>query len=488
MNHENNTFRSAFQTKAFKAGGYSMLLAVIVTAAVVILNLLVGILPSGAVKFDMSGNDIYAVSDATREIVKNIKADVTVYQIAPQGSENKTISEFVRRYHSMNSRIKLEIKDPELYPTFVAQYTEETLNANSLIVVNEETGRAKCIDYSSVYYLDYSSLTQEQYYYAMMGYDMSAYATQVFAGESELTSALDYVTTESVPVIYEVQGHGETALGSGFQSLISTDNIDRKELDLKTVSAVPDDATLLVMNVPLKDITEEEKSLLSDYMAKGGKLMLVTDYQNGKLENLSALAEAYALHYEDGVVLEGSSSRYQQYPYYVFPKIESSDYTAKLAAGSYVFMPFSHGISVDASPAEGLTVTKLLTTSDQAYIKSEDDLKKSPEKADGDLTGPFCLGVLSKNQNGGGIVWFSSPYFAKDELLSYYSNGQAFSAVTGVLCDKKVSVSIATKSLSTEYLNVSSAAQSVWFALLVVLVPVAALSVGFVVWNKRRKA
>lgn len=488
MNHEKNSFRKAFQTKAFKAGGYSVLLTVIVTAAVVVLNLLVGSLPSGAVKFDMSGNDLYSISDATREIVRDIKANVTVYQIAPQGSEDKTVSEFVRRYQSVNSRIKLELRDPELYPTFVAQYTDDTLNTNSLIVVNNDTGRAKCIDYSSVYYLDYSSLTQEQYYYAMMGYDMSAYATRVFAGETELTSALDYVTTASVPVIYEVQGHGETALGSGYQSLISADNIDRKELDLKTVSSVPEDATLLVMNVPLKDVTEDEKKLLSDYMAKGGKLMLITDYQNGKLENLFALAKEYALNFEEGIVLEGSASRFQQYPHYVFPKIEANDYTAKLAAGSYVFMPFSHGITVEEAPAEGLTVTKLLTTSDQAYIKSEDDLKKSSEKADGDPAGPFCLGVLSKNQNGGGIVWFSSPYFAKDELLSYYSNGQAFGAVTGTLCDKKVSVSIATKTVSTEYLNVSSGAQSVWFALLVVLVPVAALSLGFIVWNKRRKA
>lgn len=483
-----NSFWKAFRTKAFKAGGYSMLVSVVVTAVVVVLNLLISSLPSGAVKYDMSGNDLYSVSDATRGIVKGISADITVYQIAPSGSENKTISEFVRRYSAMNSRIKLEIKDPELYPTFVSQYTENTLNTNSLIVVNTVTGRSKCIDYNDIFYLDYSSLTEEQYYYAMMGYDMSAYATSVFAGEQELTSALDYVTTSSIPVIYELTGHGETAFGSGYQSIISTDNIDRKTLDMKTEAQIPEDATLLVMNVPTKDITAEERTLLANYLTAGGKLMLVTDYQNGKLENLYALAEEYGLHYTDGIVMEGASSRFQQRRYFVFPKIESNSYTENLGTGAYVFMPYSHGITVDETLADGITVTKLLTTSDQAYIKSEKAAQTTTEKEDGDLSGSFCLGVLSKNNQGGGIVWFSSPYFTNDEMLSYYSNGQAFGSVAGALCDKKVSVSIATKTISTEYLNVSSGAQSIWFVLLVVLVPVSALIFGFLVWNRRRKA
>lgn len=69
-----------------------------------------------------------------------------------------------------------------MQPTFVQQHTEGTIYNNSLVV--ECGDRNTYISYTDIYEYDYSD------YYTTGSYSES------FAGESALTSAIDYVTNE----------------------------------------------------------------------------------------------------------------------------------------------------------------------------------------------------------------------------------------------------------------------------------------------------
>lgn len=68
------------------------------------------------------------------------------------------------------------------------QYTEGTIYNNSLVV--ECGDRNTYISYTVIYECDYSD------YYTTGSYSES------FAGESALTSAIDYVTNEDLPKLY----------------------------------------------------------------------------------------------------------------------------------------------------------------------------------------------------------------------------------------------------------------------------------------------
>ena len=61
------------------------------------------------------------------------------------------------RYAGLSSHIKVETKDPVLYPNFVSRYTSENLSENSVLVVGQN--RSKAVDYYDIYQysMDYST-------------------------------------------------------------------------------------------------------------------------------------------------------------------------------------------------------------------------------------------------------------------------------------------------------------------------------------------
>lgn len=169
---------------------------------------------------------------------------------------------------------------------------------NSLVVECGE--RSTYVSYEDIYEYDYSN------YYSTGSYDVG------FAGESALTSAIDYVTNEDLPKLYTLTGHGESALSTNFQASVDKQNILTESLSLLTVEGVPEDADCLLINAPTSDISESERDAILEYLQAGGKLVLITGpLQDGtELTNLEAVMEYYGVTAEDGIVVEGSQSNY----------------------------------------------------------------------------------------------------------------------------------------------------------------------------------
>ena len=191
---EKKTLSTQFKTKNFRSGGFSLILSCILIAVVVLINLLVSSLPSSYIKYDMTANNYYTISDSTKEIVKAINEDITIYFLdsdtTASSARTNEILEFVQRYESINSHIKVERVDPVLNPTFYMAYTDTAPTACSLIVVSEK--RSKVVDYKTI-------LIKEE----SLNYETYQKETKVyFNGEQAVTSALNYVTTDILPIIY----------------------------------------------------------------------------------------------------------------------------------------------------------------------------------------------------------------------------------------------------------------------------------------------
>ncbi len=80
--------------------------------------------------------------------------------------------------------------DPVQNPYFSKQYTETALNDNSVIVVGDK--RSLALDYSKIY-VTTSSIDYSTYNYT---------PETNFDGENAFTSALDYVTSDTLPTAY----------------------------------------------------------------------------------------------------------------------------------------------------------------------------------------------------------------------------------------------------------------------------------------------
>ena len=487
----NNTKQNNLKTT--KMGAYSAFLTLVVIAFVIVVNLMVGELPTTVTKFDTSSLKLYTLTNSTIDIVEGLTEDVTMYYIAQNGTEDINIEEMLNRYSSYSNRIKVRKIDPTSNPGFSEKYTDDLSN-NSVIV--ESAKRSSVVTNEEIYTKQYTE--EDIYNYYMTGMEPSG--TTYFNGEGALTTAIDYVTAEDLPVLYIVTGHGEAIVSETVLADAKAENILTEELALLTVTEIPADAGAVMINAPTSDISETERDVLLTYLDLGGKMILVTDYESfsdAKMPNLAAVAKAYGLQAQAGLLMEGNASNYMQYPFYLLPIVNAeSDVAMNLNSTNITtILPFAHGITKIADTDK--FVEGVLSTSADAFVIADLEARinefadsETPEKAyekqDGDATGTFFVAASAEDTTTGGkLLWISSPFFITDDFYSY--NGELFMSALTMLCEKSSSISILGKAMQIQSLAVSSAAAAFWGAVLIILLPVGTVVLGLVIWNRRRK-
>ena len=467
-----------------KHGTYRAGMSVFACVAVVLVNLIAGNLPSQYLKYDVSEQKLFTTGEQTAEVLENLNEDITLYLIAQQGGEDSTLLELLERYEGLSSHISVETIDPVLHPNFVSQYTDENLSENSVLVVGQERSRA--VDYYDIY----------QY-----SVDYTTYSSTLdsFDGEGQITSAIDYVTADEIPVLYTLEGHDEAALSSSLTSSIEKENIEIESLSLLTNEAVPEDAQMLLIYGPLSDISEDEKNKITDYMDQGGQVVYLRGYTDQETPNLDSILEEYGISLAEGIVLEGSSDHYlPNYPYYLLPNINYSDYTSDVTS-RYVLMAFAEGMTETAAGTESgegedssLNYESLLTTSSEAYSKVNLE-SENLGMEEGDIAGPFDLGVVvTKTLDDGNeakLIVFSSETLLDEQVDAMVSGGNStlFMNVLSQLADHESTVSIEAKSVAVSLLTVTAGSAIFWGLLTILIIPLFLLSLGGVIWFQRRK-
>ena len=474
-----------FNTKAFRIGGYSVLASVIVLVIAIVANIFVNTLPASLTQIDTTSNRLFTISEQTESILKNLEKEVTIYWVVQSGYEDTTVETLLNRYKSLSSKVSVVKKDPDVYPTFVKQYTSEDIYNNSLIVECGE--RSRYISYSDIYVYDYDYYT----YYYTGEYDVS------FAGEGELTGAISYVTNEDLPKIYVLTGHGEASLAESFETSIGNENMLMEELSLLTLDAVPEDAGCIFINTPQSDISEDEREMLLTYLQGGGNMYLITSpLESGEtLTNIEALMAEYGVTANKGIVIEGSSGNYAYgAPHYLLPNIASHTITDPLKNGGYyILLSIASGLTVDSELRDGLSVTELLTTSDSAFSKLDGYSLSTYNKEDGDIDGPFSLAVAITDtidtDTEAHLVWVSSAGIVDEWSNSKVSgaNQDLFINVFGWMLDQEESIAIHAKSIEYEYLTIDEGTASVLSVVVVAVIPIAYLAVGIYIFVRRKR-
>lgn len=472
----------SFTTRSFRAGGYSVMATALVIAIAIMVNLFVGTLPKSLTQFDTTANDLFTLSQQSLTLSAGLEEDVTIYWIVRSGQEQSYLEGLLEQYKAAGDHIRVIKKDPDVYPTFPDSYTS-SYTENSLIVTCGD--RYRYVDYNDIFVMDYSSY----YYYGTTSWS--------FDGESQITSAIDYVTRADLPKVYLLTGHGEASLSSTFSTAMNDANIQSQELSLLTQEGVPADADALLMVTPQSDISENEAQKLQEYLGNGGNLLLITDPpQNGKLTNLENLLEAYGVTAQEGIVVEGDQDYYVWgTPYYLLPEIGSHTVTSPLTSNGYrVVLPISQGLTVSDDLPETVTVTKLLTTSDSAFSKVAGYDLTTYEKEEGDIDGPFALAVAISQEIDDNITsqifWFSSGALVDDSSNSMSSGGNQdlFLNTLNYLCGSgESSISIHAKSLDQEYLTLDSSTASALTTLVLAVIPAGCLALGIFIWVRRKR-
>lgn len=145
--------RESMNGKYLRNGSYSVMISAIFIVIVIVINMIVGSLPSKYTEFDVSSQKLYSIGDETKSYLKKLDKDITIYQVVQSGSEDETLKKLLEKYAEESSHIKVETKDPVVNPKFTSQYTNDEVSANSLIVVCGDRSKGSILrHYLSVFH------------------------------------------------------------------------------------------------------------------------------------------------------------------------------------------------------------------------------------------------------------------------------------------------------------------------------------------------
>lgn len=371
--------RYQVSVKSLQMGAYSTGMIAIVLVAAVFLNLAAGELPARFTSIDMTAEKLYSLTDTSEELARNLSEDVTIYILQSEEKQDTTLKQTLDRYTDLSGHIRVEYKDPVVNPNFYKDYTDGNISMNSLIVVSDK--RFKVINYSDIYetQVDYTTYSS-----TVTGYD----------GEGQITSALAYVTSDDMPVLYTLEGQDELTLSTAFQNGLTKQNVALQSINLLTQESVPEDAQGVLIMAPVSDISSDDADKLVAYLDKGGKILMTTSYVDdfaASMPNLQKVLDYFGLSVVNGLVLEGDSSMCYQQPTYLLPEVAYDSLTNGVAGKKYIFMPYAQGIT--SQETEGVSITPLLTTSASSYSKTDINQAQTVNMEDGDAAGPFDVGV-----------------------------------------------------------------------------------------------
>lgn len=494
-----------FHTTGTTHGIYSVGLTAVVIAIVVVVNLIVGQLPEQYRNIDVSNSKIYEITDTTRDFLKGLDEEVTFKVLAVKEEADERIQTFLSKYAALSKKISVEWIDPVLHPSALQ---ENDASENSIVVSCENTGKTTTVTFDQIVVVDYSS-----YYYT------GSISENEFDGEGQLTSAVNYVTSDAGKQIYRTAGHGESMLPASITELMDKNNYAVSEWNLMMNLEIPGDCDLLLMNAPTTDLTVEEKDALLSYLAGGGKMMLLLgDTNSTELPNLAAVMKEYGMEAADGYIADMQRC-YQGNAFYIFPMLSVSGDMAKGITSEMVLLINAHGLNMVDAARDTISTTSFMTTSSGGTAVTEDsqtegtytigavateavsgaESEDGEEKEDGESdsdsgseagdsdTDTDSTSDASAKESRLTVISCANMIDSQlTETFTTLENTTLFMNAVTANFDGVENLSIEPKSLAVQYNTIQHVGLLSLFAIFGI--PLVILAGGFSVWFRRRKA
>jgi len=470
-------FIKSFNDKKFKYGSYSTITAIIVISILIIINLVVSQLDF---KFDLTSTDRYSITDKTKEFISSLKKDVKIYALFKTGNEDNTVVEVLEQYAENSKNIKIEYKDPYIYPQFTQNYKTENeeILTGSLIV--ESGNKYKIVNADELYLYNYD-------------YSSNDYSSALNV-EPSVTSAIQYVTMENLPTIYCVSGHNEDGISNSLKEKLEFSNYNIKNINLIS-EEIPDDCTAIMITSPTIDYSQQEAEKIKNYLSKDGRVMALLNYTSDDMPNLNSIINAYGVESNKAIIVEGDASYcISNDPTRILPKFEEHEINSSLIEKGYrVLVPIAQGFREMELKKNGLVIEPLLTTSKSSYGKTNSQ-STSINKEENDLDGPFNIAVAitdsyyTDTQHTSKLVVLGSSYMLIDSFDAYVNNTNSSFVLNALnwLNDENNSIYIAPKNLNPERLMIDAAQAGRIIFISCAVIPAALFAAGFIVWIKRR--
>jgi ABC-type uncharacterized transport system involved in gliding motility auxiliary subunit len=364
-------------------------------SVLVILGLINFLAVRDALRVDLTENQQFTLSPQTQTLITNLEEPVKVW-IFDQRKDPQVL-ELLDNYRRIQpGKLSYEFVDPQLQPGVA-----ESFGIKDFGEVYLESGEKR----QAVRKEGLEPLTEVQ-----------------------LTNSIEQLISDYTPKVYFLQGHGERSLEDGqggFSEAVNSlnqKNFKTETLTLAQQSAIPEDADVIVVAGPKRQLLEGEVEALTTFVNQGKGLMLMLDPEIDA--GVEELLEEWGVKLDDRMAIDASGrGRLVGLGPTVIIVQEYGEHP--------ITQEFANGISfypsvrpVETRPVEGVLENPLIWSDSQSWAEANlqnQELQFDPQV---DRQGPLSLGVaLTRNSQETAAATSTEPSEASETTTEATEDG-----------------------------------------------------------------
>ena len=431
-------------------------------------------------RVDLSFNRVTTQSETTLAVLRGLDKDVHAYAVASQGNELNDLNALLDRYQAASAHFSWSQESLSRNPLLLQWVSDDVgdsaVTADCVIVRCEQTGRTRVLTWDDYMRFSYSDAS-------------GSYAWTGLTYEQAITGAIVYVTTDDLPTVQLLAGHGELTADetAALEQRLAAANYAARRVSLNNGDALDPGAPLMILS-PTLDISEAEAEALADYARHGGSLFITADFTDPDiLPNLYAFYRLYGVAPMPGLVLADEGDRGSYYTNIaeitptLAPIVGVTDGMAQ-SGGALLILAPARAMEITAQASADLIVDPVLQSGATSYLRrvSEDSIETA-RQAD-DPQGPFALAVLCDRAFSDGTrsrAFFigNSGMFLDETVMQMTASGDLLLQVTRYLAGDGEALDIAPRQATRPMLNAPSGALPILLLVLPVLL-IAGLAVA----------
>ena len=465
--------------KSLKSGNYSIIMIAIALAILILINAIVNVIPDKYTKFDMTATNVFDITNTTKEVLKELDQDITIYTIAEYGNENDYVSNFIGIYKGESSHIKSKQINPIENPQFLEDYG---LNLTQGSIVVECGNRYDSIELQDMFIETTDSATNVK---SLTGLDI----------EGLLTSTIIRLTADKTPKVYEVYGHDETPLTDEQKSSIKKQNLELDTLDI-TEGNIPEEGDILIINSPRSDYSDEQTEMILEFLDSGKDALVIFPTnvvkKENRFKNIDKILAHYGAEAEYCTVMENKADYRLEEDnyYYILGQLQKHSITnTMINEDKKTAFMLADSIKLLNEQDKNLSVDVIVQSSNSAYLKEQSS--STMAQLSTDKTGTFNYGVAITNQledRKSKMVLYTSSAIVNATIDEKVNGANTELLVSSLrwLADQDEDVMIPVKAMYPANLVLNQNQITVNTIILSAVIPVAILGYGLFVWFRRK--
>lgn len=454
-------------------------------AAVVVVNVIVWVISDRIdMSADLTAYDIYTLDEATETfLAETLSTDVEITVLnTEQAFENqdaayKQVGEILKKMAMQSEHVSVRFLNINQNPNYTSKFKGEMLAEDYIIFECEKTGRYKILSP-----FDYFTFNETMQYY-------NAYIIESSEIEQEAVSALMYTTSEKLVKVAFAEGYSESDGSEALKTLLSNSGYEVLSLPLVTTQEIGADIDFVVLYAPLIDIDKEQLAKLDRFLYNNGEygknVVYFASTRQPKTPNLDEFLSDHGLAVGYDVIGQSDESYLisAATAYAHLQSICDTEYT-KNVYGSRLL---TYGIETRPVYATDRNSTVLMKSFDGAFLFPLDTEEAEAFDYDKAERGAFNSVVISE-KSGSRVCAVGSEYLASSAVMSYSNSANAdfFVGMFDYVAGREQGVVIKPKSMIPAVFDMSVKTANALSIVLCVIIPIAVIALGIVIWLRRR--